>query len=93
MPRRNTIRSCSRTVTVAQAKRYWQRSGPGAKHRARYMSDPDAVWQTARGGVWFIAPKYLYGVEFVCDHGQIVGYAMDISSAQALRMRRKRFMR
>lgn len=70
------IRSCRRTVTVAQAKSYWNRSGPGSKFRKRYMADRRGQWSTVGGRVQFVSPKYEHGVEFRCEGGRIVDYAM-----------------
>jgi hypothetical protein len=89
---RGKVVSCKRTVTVAQAKRWWARPGAGATYRRRLASDPDGTWETAgRGTVRFVSPRYEHGTLFKCEHGRVVGYGMDDSEIRrALMWRRRR---
>jgi hypothetical protein len=54
------------------------------------MSDPDSFWKRTRHGAMFVSPKYLYGAEFVCDRGRIVGYGMETPDVRRAARRRRR---
>jgi hypothetical protein len=74
MPRRKPdVTSCQRykDLTVAQAKAYWDRPGPG--HTSRQRAKKGAEWQRSGGNV-VMWDRDDNRTTFKCERGQIVGY-------------------